>query len=1176
MREIVIVGVRTPYARSRNGGNTDAVCRRNSSGSRDAKKKIIIWRGRHNTKQYRYPPIHKDEIDRQVGELLKNDVIKPSTSPYNSPLWIVPKKADSKGNKRWRLVIDFRSLNEKTLGDAYPLPNITEILDQLGSAKYFSVFDLASGFHQIPMHESDAPKTAFSTPFGHYEYKRMPFGLKNAPATFQRLMDLVLSGLQGITLFVYLDDVVIYASSLKEHKKKFNQLAERLRQANLKLQPDKCEFLRKEVTYLGHVINENGVKPDPKKIEAVMHFPHPKNTKNIREFLGLAGYYRRFIPNFSCVAKPLTNLLKKDEPFAWQQAQEIAFTTLRKQLCSEPLLQHPDFTKPFILTTDASGYAIGGILSQGDIGRDLPIAYTSRLLNTAEQNYSTIEKELLAIVYSTHYFRPYLYGNKFKLVTDHKPLVWMHSVKDPTSRLMRWRLKLAEYEFEIVYKAGKTNVNADALSRNPVIKRDIQDTTAVLPLEAFDSDDEPIFDKPSRGNNKTTGPTDRRPDEKQTYKNTRTKSINTNEQQKENVNIEYENENESMDVMHEGMSENEIYQACEIESEASEKEGDDATDTGSETSGSESDDANETESEDELFDSPDVPYSFKGRFAPPTQQREAIINVTRDNFLAQNDNLVIFTTQRGDPCDRGAKILKETNLLPETDKLTLGRARPLPRKNHKHLIMLAVKERMPGNVDRTILNETISSLLDVVNELGLFSFSICRGDLDNIKWLSIYSLLESTFTDSRVTITVCTNQVRIPPEEQREEIIRENHCSTIGGHKGTTKTYKRIRYNFQWPRMKSDINNFIQRCRNCQIKKLVRRKVKQPMTLTDTPDAAFDKVSMDLMGPLPPSRNGNIYIFTIQDLLTKYSLAIPLRGAGAVEVTNALIENFVCTFGAPKAILTDQGTQFLSILMKTVARKFKINKYTTTAYRPQANGSVERSHHVLWEYLKQVVENKENWDEYLALASFSYNTSVHEGTGYTPHELVFGKIARTPTSEPPPEDLDNESYANYLTNLFNKLRDVQTAAHDNLVSAKRKSKNYYDRRVRPRHFEPGDEVYLLKEPTHKLGDQYTGPYKICEILDNHNVKLEISPRRFRIVHADKLKGGKPVSIPTTTQRESSPSREDADALGRGSLPLEDTFVSRKDNPPRGRSATRPIRDADAATCSPPGSSSSSQ
>jgi len=420
-----------------------------------------------HTKQYRFPPIHKQEINQQVTKLVKEGIAKTSTSPYNSPVWIVPKKADSHGNKRWRMVIDYRNLNEKTIGDAYPLPNICDILDQLGGAKYFSVLDLASGFHQIPMDSADAHKTAFSTPHGHFQFERMPFGLKNAPATFQRLMDQTLSGLQGAELFVYMDDVVVYASSLREHDIKMNKLMERLREANLKLQPDKCEFLRHEVAYLGHIIGEDGVRPDPQKIAAVKNFPPPKSLKNVRQFLGLAGYYRRFIPQFSKIARPLSQLTKKETPFSWNKEQQHAFTLLKEALCNEPILQYPNFSLPFILTTDASNYAIGGVLSQKHDNGDLPIAYASRVLNPAEGNYSTIEKELLAITYCTNHFRPYLYGRKFTLITDHQPLTWIHKVKDPTSRLMRWRLKLEEYDYEVTYKCGTMNKNADALSRNP-------------------------------------------------------------------------------------------------------------------------------------------------------------------------------------------------------------------------------------------------------------------------------------------------------------------------------------------------------------------------------------------------------------------------------------------------------------------------------------------------------------------------------------------------------------------------------------------------------------------------------------------------------------------------------------------------------------------------------------
>lgn len=1058
-----------------------------------------------NTKQYRFPPAHKAEIDSQVSKMIKNKIIQTSSSPYNSPLWIVPKKADSKGNKKWRLVIDFRALNEKTLGDAYPLPNISDILDQLGSAKYFSVFDLASGFHQIPMAEEDAQKTAFSTPFGHYEFKRMPFGLKNAPATFQRLMDRVLSGLQGIELFVYLDDIVIYASSLTEHNQKFNKLAERLRSANLRLQPDKCEFLRKEVTYLGHIISEQGVRPDPQKIEAVKNFPRPTNAKNIKQFLGLAGYYRRFLNNFSKVAKPLTALLKKDQTFNWQEPQETAFVTLRDQLCTEPLLQHPDFTRPFILTTDASGYAIGGILSQGEIGKDKPIAYASRLLNAAEQNYSTIEKESLAIIYCVNHFRPYLYGNSFIIMTDHKPLEWLHSVKDPTSRLVRWRLKLAEYDYKVMYKAGKNNCNADALSRNPVAPSTppYQKThrANMFPLDLDDSDDETLFDPTPRrrdssnvtkaiqndkatetahtaGNDATLDPTPQGQD-----------VINMPEEIVNDTNLNTTRDNRNGKVTHDTRLPDEINET--FSSGPSDIEAD-------------SSDTNDETDADEIFDNPN-PGARLSKFS--------LFQTSRENIASQRDHVVVFINTKGEPCDIGAKTLHEVGSLPRIDNLTQARARPIRYKKNCYLIPLVIGMNVSTVTQREILKEVMGSLVDVIQELGLRSFSVCRSPIGEIPWEVVYKYIYNATHDANLTITICTNDIMIPTEIQREAIIRENHDSNIGGHKGVTKTYRRIRDRYYWPRMRTEIEKYIQLCRNCQVKKLVRKKTRQPMVLTDTPDAAFDKISMDIMGPLPTSHNGNSYILTIQDLLTKYSLAIPLRHAGAVDVAEAFTNDFICTYGAPKALLTDQGTHFINSLMKAVAKRFKISRFSTTAYRPQSNGSIERSHHVLWEYLKLVISDHRDWDTYLRVACFSYNTSVHEGTRFTPHELVFGKTARAPTSEPMPSDLKNESYEEYLTNLYNKLRDVQEAANFNLRNAKEKSKRYYDKRVNPYQFNLGDNVLLLKEPTHKLGDQYVGPYKIIELLKNNNVRLRTGKTTTRVVHSDKLK-----TLPTTPER----------------------------------------------------------
>lgn len=418
-----------------------------------------------NTKPYRIPEIHREEVKKQTEQMLRDGIITPSTSPWNSPILVIPKKADASGKKKWRIVVDFRKLNDVTVGDSFPIPVISEILDALGKSKYFSTIDCASGFHQVPVRKEDQPKTAFSTREGHFQYRRMPFGLKGAPATFQRLMTTVLSGIQGIKCLVYLDDVVVFGENLSTHNERLREVLNRMRKYNMKLQPDKCEFLRKEVCYLGHVIGHTGVRPDEKRIEAVRNFPEPKTTRELKGFLGLAGYYRRFIPNFSKIAKPLTELLKKDVPYAWNDKTEKAFVTLKNLLISEPILQYPDFSKPFVLTTDASNDAIGAVLSQGPIGKDLPIAFASRTLNNAERNYPTVEKELLAIVWGCKYFRQYLYGRKFTVVTDHRPLTWIFSVKDPSSRLLRWRLKLEEYEYEVIYKKGSNNTNADALSR---------------------------------------------------------------------------------------------------------------------------------------------------------------------------------------------------------------------------------------------------------------------------------------------------------------------------------------------------------------------------------------------------------------------------------------------------------------------------------------------------------------------------------------------------------------------------------------------------------------------------------------------------------------------------------------------------------------------------------------
>lgn len=416
-----------------------------------------------HTKSYKYPKVYEEVVQEQIRKLLQDGIIRESISPYTSPIWVVPKKTDSSGQKKFRLVVDYRKLNEKTISDRYPIPEITEILDKLGRATYFSTIDLVSGFHQIQLEDQDVEKTAFSVNTGKYEFTRMPFGLKNAPATFQRVMDCILRELLGVCCLVYMDDIIIFSPSLDQHKLDLKKVLKKLEEANLKIQLDKCEFFRKEVQFLGHTVTEEGVRPNSDKIETIKNWPLPQSEKEIRQFLGTLGYYRRFIKDFAKLVKPLTTLLRKDEEFVITAETKTCFEKCKEVLMRDPVLIHPDFTKEFILTTDASDYAVGAVLSQGPMGKDRPIAYASRTLNRTEEKYSTTEKEFLGMYWAVKQFRQYLWGRKFKLITDHQPLTY--SLSNTNRRIFRGKLELEEYDYELIYKPGRHNVVADALSR---------------------------------------------------------------------------------------------------------------------------------------------------------------------------------------------------------------------------------------------------------------------------------------------------------------------------------------------------------------------------------------------------------------------------------------------------------------------------------------------------------------------------------------------------------------------------------------------------------------------------------------------------------------------------------------------------------------------------------------
>lgn len=962
-------------------------------------------------KPYRLPQRHRQEITEQMEVLEREGVITPSDSPWNAPLLVVPKKPDVNGVVKYRVCVDFRRLNQVTVGDAFPLPNITDILDQLGKSKYYSTLDLFQGYHQVPMNPADREKTAFSTDKGHFEFLRMPFGLKGAPGTFQRMMNKVLSGLNGLKAFVYLDDIIIYAKDLPDHSQKLTEILERLRQFNLKLQPLKCEFLRKEVTYLGHQITDEGVKPDPKLVECVQNFPVPQNVKGVKSFLGLSGYYRRFIQNYGQIAKPLTSLLKKDVPFKWSDLCQQSFEKLKNLLINYPILQYPDFTRPFNLTCDASNYAIGVVLSQGSIGKDLPIAYASRTLSKAEINYNTTEKELASIVWGVKVFRPYLFGQHFNIITDHQALVWLFNLKDPGSRLTRWRLKLEEHQYTIHYKPGTSNTNADALSRiNQVVTRSSKATE-----------------------------NSKRPDSAEPSETTEHLDIQTFPQ---------------------------------------------ASSSG------------ETQITDNYQEFLNADSSLKGPAKNVSEESGNIFEIDPNISLAHCVSSD-FEMTHGVAVQMRRKFGNLTQLRNLQKRVTDVASLEIAGR---HIFYLITKEKFWQKPTCADIFQSLQNLKKICQERKITRLACPRLviDRDGIKWETIQSMLYYIFRNSEIEIKIITPE-QLSKDDQLQ-IIREFHETPLGGHQGIQRTFQRISQHHHWKGMRQMIKTYILSCEICQRNKMPNRSVKEPMVITTTSSRPFEKVFMDIVGPFTQSHKGNMFILTLQDDLSKFAWAVPMINHEANTVAYHFVTQFVCLHGLPKSLVTDCGTEFLSHVFKEVCQLLKIKQTSTTPYHPQSNGSLERSHRTLGDYLRSFVDkDPQNWDTYVPFAMFCHNSTVHTATKFQPYQLVYGNKITVPhsfTRDPEPQ----YNYEDYHFEMKKQMQEAHKLARTELLESKHKSKERYDKSIAPLNLVEGDRVLIQdKARKGKLTPKWLGPYPIVDIQpDSPNVTI--------------LKKNKPVKV----------------------------------------------------------------
>lgn len=926
------------------------------------------------TKQYRLPHAQKEELEKQLQNMLSEKIIEPASSEWSSPVLLVPKKSTD-GNKKWRLVIDFRKLNERIVDDKFPLPNITDILDSLSGSVYFSHLDLNSGYYQLNLDRSSRPYTAFTTPSGQYQLTRLPMGLKTSPSSFSRAMTIAMAGLNYEKCFVYLDDLVCFGRSLDIHNKNLLEIFERLRKVNLKLNPQKCCFLKKELLYLGHVVSDKGISPDPDKIKTLKNYPEPKCQDEVRRFVAFSNYYRKFIPHFAKITIPLNNLLKKNRPFDWTSDCQYSFETLKQALTTTPILEYPDFTKTntFILQTDASNTAIGAVLCNSNMK---PIAYTSRPLNKAEQNYPTIQKELVAIVWSVKYFRPYLFGRRFIIQTDHKPLVYLFGMRDPTSRLLKFRLVLEEYDFTIQYIKGKDNVTADALSR-----------------------------------------------------------INITSDELKNMNNQF-----SINVI----------------TRAQKKKND--------------------EEERKKADTITVDKPTGDKLSKPK-----IVELIR-----KPNECVEMILSEG----KYIKMLKENNRI--TDEIKCFAL-------EKDKDILHVNLDFRAHFSRA---EFVTELSNYCNKIKVERICIIKNERNEEFIKSICNEIKNKQKWKGPQICILRGVRRIDNNEEKTIILKDFHLLPTNAHAGVRRMTNNIKRKYYWSGIESDVKKLIKNCDKCQRMKH-SRYTKEPMCITTTATYAFQRIYLDLVGPLLKDHDENCYILTLQCDLSKFIEAYAIKSKDSTVVARALVDNFILRYGVPESIVSDRGSEFISSTMEQVCKILEINKLSSTAYHHESIGSLENNHKHLGAFLRTQCENKpDTWSYWIPYWCFSYNNTVHTESKYTPFELVFGRACKLPNNlTDNVEPLYNPD--NYALELKYKLQVAHKDAHDNLVLSKIKRKSNFDKNINPIVYKKNDYLLVKNETGTKLDALYNGPYLVIEDIEP-NVKI-LKNDKIDTVHKNRTK-----------------------------------------------------------------------
>ena len=1051
-------------------------------------------------------------IDAEVERMIKEGMVVPSKSPYASNLLLVRKPdASSEGGIKNRVCVNFIQLNKMTVKDAYPMANADVMFNDVARARWFSTCDLLNGYWQVAINPEHRHKTAFMTKRGLYEFVVMAFGLCNAPSTFQRLMDTIIKQEYRSFLQSYVDDIIVFSDTFDDHLTHLHKLGQLLMKHDLTVKLKKCRFGCLEIKFLGHLISEGRIKPNPEKIKAIADMIKPVNSKGVHSFVATVNWYRRFIPRFAEIAAPLYALTHIGADFKWTSEHQQSFDALKHAMISEPVLRAADPTKDYFCQSDASDKQISMTLLQEDENNHLhPIAYASKTLNSAQRNYTTSEKECLALVWGLEHFNLYLEGHKYTTLTDHHALIDLIANKESTNkRLTRWILRLQPYHLKIQFIKGSDNHLADLLSRSGEMMEMKANATSVV-LSDFLSGDG-------------------------VYQFCGTTRMTTRAQQRAAA---------PASGAHAMTADS---HTAPVLSDTSAASMHDAVSSRSERTASSNANENVSPSSNRPAQASSNESAHKTKHKTPTYRKrakylrgvyevEALVNMRKasdgsDEFEVKwrgsNDNtwenidalgncmhLVVEFMSKQRTQNKAALDIEEQQRLPpqhvcdvcdvDLQNLTAyhlhrwsAHQLPMPRLDSE---LGVVCEQSPATIklhqqNDQSLDYILNSALGTKSIDGLSTHEQQQLDAHEFVLDSDGVLCVADVATARSRIRTRTQFKLVVPRAMRHAILKEVHSGVLSGHSGVSAMMGKLSDCVWWPRMASDVMRIVTTCADCQKKKRHSPEQALPRTVA-VASTPFARIGIDVIGPLPTTMNGNVYILTVVCMYTRYAEAFAMTTADTKSIATLVVKNVVCRHGLFDTMVSDQGGPFVSALAQNIYGLLGINKKTTTAYHPQANGVTERFNGTLKQLLKVWCnEEQDDWDELLPYALFVYNTNYHRVLQEVPFFVKEGRMPKSPLDviiNRPPEQYNNvHTYAAELVQRLKKVQERVVAIYQSINADRLDDIDAADEKK----FVVGDLVWL-HDPTTKEGKstklthRWVGPCKVLAVKSDVTMVIE--------------------------------------------------------------------------------------